>query len=259
MKIVHFTVTCHWGYTIKVPSASKAQPCVKLPPPSSIIGAICMPLARRRELGEVIYDGNNAASTVAIFADMFKAAGARIRDSSSYWEDINRSLILQFQQPARRAKFNFMFGAIPTGKIYAPNVKIDLALLVEESIAKEKLGDSWEKEIQLASLEVSRLGSKESIVSPSDVAIDAANPTKSKVETSYYFPIDAANPIGDSLEQPYHHEEFWEPEWTFGVDAKRIIYIVPGLSSLRPADPITVEPRWTAYANGDVTLFAVSD
>ncbi|MEM3804436.1 MAG: type I-A CRISPR-associated protein Cas5a, partial [Conexivisphaerales archaeon] len=234
MKIVHFTVTCHWGYTIKVPDVSKAQPAVKLPPPSSIIGAICMPLARRMELGEVIYDGNNIASTVSKFGDMFKAAGARIRGSSSYWEDKNRYLILQFQQPHRRGSPNFMFGAIPTGKIFAPGLQIDLALLVDETLAKEKLGDSWEKELQLAALQISRLGSKESIVSSSNVVIDAANPSKSKVETSYYFPIDAANPIGNTLEQPYHYEEFWEPEWTFGVDAKRIIYIVPGSSSLRP-------------------------
>jgi len=151
-----------------------------------------------------------------------------------------------------------MFGAIPAGKIYAPGLQMDLALLIEESLAKEKLGDSWEKEIQLAALEISRLGSKESIVSPSNVVVDVANPTKSKVETSYYFSIDAANPIGNPLEQPYHHEEFWEPEWTFGVDARRVIYIVPGLSSLEPASPITVEPRWTAYVNGGVTLFAAS-
>ncbi|MDG6996721.1 MAG: type I-A CRISPR-associated protein Cas5 [Nitrososphaerota archaeon] len=253
MKILTFSAVFHWGHSTKLPAVSKAQPSLRLPPPSSIIGAVCMPLAREMGLGEVIYDGESLSSSTAFFAKLFIAASARFRGSSCYWEDINRTLILQFQQPPRRGNPNYTFGAIPFGKVYCSGASIDFALLVDEATARDLLGDSWEGKIQLAAWQVSRIGSRESIVSTSHVKLlETTKNTLNKVETDFYFPADAAVPIPGS---GFHHENFWETVWAFGSDAKQVTYIVPGLSSLRAATPISVTPRWTAYIADDVTLF----
>ena len=86
-----------WGFSIKVPKEAKAQSAYSIPPPTTLIGAVCRYLAFSQGLGEaVIYEEKRKkvmASAVSRYAPMFRAASAfyehfleRPRSLGKYWD-----------------------------------------------------------------------------------------------------------------------------------------------------------------------------
>ena len=242
MKALKVIGRFHWGYWIRGVEVSKLQYSLRVPPPTTLIGAISYPLFKIiGDKGETL---SGLYSPVKKILDVVRHAVFSLNDYGMYLEDINVYILLHFQQLGgkeeferygtyRRYAMKYRTGAIKTGKIYAPNAEFTIIYFIDEKAASKELGSDWDSILTKACYEISRIGSKESIVSINKVLIYDVNEIKSeKVETKFYFPLYAAIPILGN----WFFEKFWKGG--FGKDdlARPIEYVIPGI-----LDPIHSE------------------
>jgi CRISPR-associated protein Cas5a/b/c len=254
MKILVIIAEIHWGYSIKVANIGKAQPALYIPPPSTLIGAISLPLAKHIGHGETISDGRNLFSVAFKYRPMFIGAACKILGGGTYWEDINRNIIALFQvSGSRRLNPKYRFSAVPVGKIYSPRQRIKLLFLVEEKTASQILGEDWNNEIQLAGWELSRIGNKESIISVEQVTFaNAEIVDTSQSSTSFYFPRSAV----DRIEGEFFYSDFWTDNYQFGLTPQLVKYVIPGTRApVVKSSTLQVSlDRGVAYTNGEDTI-----
>jgi CRISPR-associated protein Cas5a/b/c len=200
----------HWGFSVSVPSASKAKASFLLPPPTTLKGALSF--AKYKGI-----DSLNGGSPAKEFEEVF--AFARFSDDTvaSYSEDVVRNVVLLFQREDRRVDKKFWFNIIPTGKVLSPSGKL-MAVFVTNKINKDELGKmAWS---------IIRIGSKESLVSVEEVEVGEAKEVKGKtVNTKYYFPASAKVVPRDQSFLIYAN--FWEGGYDFGKKAKPVRYALP--------------------------------
>lgn len=252
MKILVIDAEVHWGYSIKIANVGKAQPALYVPPPSTLIGAISLPLAKHRGAGETIRNGKNVFSIAFMYKPMFTGAACKIIGIGTYWEDINRNIIALFQVPGRRLNPKYRFNATPVGKIYSPRQDIRMLFVVKEKIASEMLGENWQNEIQLAGWEMSRLGSKESIISVEQVRLDDTSVINNgQSSTSFYFPKTAA----DIIKGEFFYSDFWGDNHQFGLTPQLVKYVIPGTRApVVKSSTLQVNVNGSAYTNGEDTI-----
>lgn len=238
----------HWGFWVREPGTSKFQGTLPIPPPTTILGALAYPLARRgilsfrgiRQEGDVVFDPEKKElMSPAGLLEKYIYAVARFDPEHSFgymWNDLNRYVTLLFQSTTRstdeekaaggrRYMMKYRIGALPVGKVYYPSGRISMVLLVKEA-AKEVVAGSLEDELRKAAWQMTRVGSKESIVSVEEVLVSKAKILKDRVVvTRYYFPAR----LGNVEEGNYYREAFWKGGWGKERTAlKREEYIVPG-------------------------------
>jgi CRISPR-associated protein Cas5a/b/c len=251
MKILNIEVEVHWGYSIKVASIGKSQPALYIPPPSTLVGAISLPLAKNRDMGETLSDGTTLFNTLSLFKRVFVNSACKLIGKGTYWEDINRYIISLYQRPGRRSDPNYRFNAIPTGKIFVPHQKIRILYLIDEKASIEILGQNWQAEIIISAWEISRLGNKESIVSVERVSLNDALTVKNRLSaTSFYFPNSAADIIDGDGE--FFYSDFWVNNYEFGKEAQIERYVVPGYRApIVESSTLQVKIKGIAYSNGE--------
>ncbi len=105
-------------------------------------------------------------------------ATARLESEGAYTEDIIRNVISYFQRKERRENPRYIYGVIPTGKVYMPNGML-VVVYVTDSMSKE--------ELEKLSWSITRIGGKECLVSVENVEIGEAKKVSGRVKTSYYF------------------------------------------------------------------------
>ncbi|WP_405049891.1 type I-A CRISPR-associated protein Cas5a, partial [Saccharolobus sp.] len=128
----------HWGFSVVKPSAAKAKPGFYLPPPTTLIGALSYGKFRG-------VDNDNLGKVYGSPAYNFRnvMATARLESEGAYTEDIIRNVISYFQRKERRENPRYIYGVIPTGKVYMPNGRL-VAVYVTDSMSKEELEKlSW--------------------------------------------------------------------------------------------------------------------
>jgi len=236
---VNFTFS--WGFSVKVPKEAKAQSAYSIPPPTTLIGAVCKNLAHVKNVGETIMENKKLASAASKYSKMFRAAAAFYDTNEKmlgkYWEDPIRYQIAQFQRKERRGLPDYRFNIIPSGKIYFPNGRIVAGFLISEEVAEELLGESWETDLEQACYTITCLGSKESIVAVDDVIMmKDLQPFKSEFTTRFYQRATfldkeevVAVPSGFYSFSGIYVERFWDINYDWGVQPKQVEYVVPGL------------------------------
>jgi len=224
-----------WGYWVKGLEVSKLQFSLRFPPPTTLIGAISLPLVKRGYMkntsGEI---DRNLCSPAKSLYKIFQVATIALNGYGYYFEDINVYILLHFQGfqkdpktgQVRRYMPKYRRGAILNGRVYAPQCQFTLIYIIDPEEAINILGEDWEAKIVRGGWEVLRIGSKESIVSVDkvslvNVTIEEGNDI---VKTRFYFPSKAAV----SIDPPYFTEKFWMNG--FGREDKpvHIEYTIPG-------------------------------
>jgi len=242
-----------WGFSIKVPKEAKAQSAYSIPPPTTLIGAVCRYLAVSQGLGEaVIYEEKRKkvmASAVSRYAPMFRAASAfyehffgRPRSLGKYWEDPLRFQVLQFQKKPRRGLPDYRFNLVPAGKVFFPGGIVVAGLLGSEEEAEKVLGDRWPELLRDACYAVTCLGSKEGIVEVEEVEIIRPVSTiRGEFETRFYQRRDLIKDVIEVVPSPAsfglsgtYIERFWEIGYEWGEHQEQVEYVVPGTR-----DPVT--------------------
>jgi len=229
-----------WGFSIKRPFVSKGQPSYTTFPPTTLIGAISYPLAKIKGSGELIIKRGKIYSVAEEFKDIFKAASAIItqekRDAPSgvYWEDINRYQILQFQKDVRRGDPMFRFGTVPSGKVMGPGSMVRIIYLVDEEEARNVLGSSWDQILIEAGYSITRIGSRESIVSVEKVDLGEPVMMVNELCTRYPHPKDIIQTGFTPKECPdkeyngWYEEVFWDNTYEWRDILTYRTFIVPG-------------------------------
>ena len=195
-----------WGFSIRRPSVSKAQPSYSTIPPTTLIGALSAPIAVSKKYGEVVARGKSIYSASTIAMDFVAAASLTFEERRGrapvgiYWEDLNRYAIHQFQRRERRAKRESMFGAIGVGKIYAPDAIAKIVYILDTAKARSVLGDTWRSDLIRYAYQITRIGSKESLVAVEDARLARVKPVGREFCTSLYQPLEYL----ERLESPYN-------------------------------------------------------
>lgn len=236
----------HWGFWVREPGTSKFQGTLPIPPPTTIVGALAYPLARKgvlsfrgmRQEGDVVFDSERGLMSPAGLLEEYIYAAARFDSAHSFgymWDDLSKCVTLLFQETVkdtneeeavggRRYLMKYRMGALPVGKVYYPSGRVSMVLLVKEE-AKEVVAGNLEDELRKAAWQMTRVGSRESIVSVDEVLVSKAKPIKDRVVvTRYYFPAR----LGNVEEGNYYREAFWSGGWGRNVALKYEEYIVPG-------------------------------
>lgn len=264
----------HWGFWVRAPGTSKFQATLPVPPPTTIIGAIAYPLAKRgalslqgvRREGEVVLDPKLGLMSPAGLLEKYVYATASLDTDQSLgymWDDLNKFVTILFQETTkstdeekavggRRYLMKYRTGALPAGKVYYPSGRISMVMLVDEGV-REIISGRLEDELRMAAWQITRVGSKESIVSVEEVQLSEAKPIgERRVRTRYYFPAR----LGEA-EGRFFRESFWSGGWGRSVAMRREEYIIPGsripLKSEEVEVTLTGEGR-AFKVNGEVVV-----
>lgn len=209
--VVKVSLKLHWGFSIKKPTFSASEPCYKIPPPTTLIGALAKSLHYIEESSEILVLKNGYCSSTAALLDYCIWASLAIKDENiiprfgpPVSTDISRILLAPYVRAEHSGKPIYKFAVQPHGKVYAPGFSLEIAYFSEKREKAEKI-------FKLSWL-LTSLGSKESIVSVNDVRI-----LKVKIKdemyskTSFYFPAK----LGEVLSENFIVEELSLPslEW----------------------------------------------
>jgi CRISPR-associated protein Cas5 subtype I-A len=255
-------VVFHWGFWIRSPSTSRYQLSLPIPPPTTLIGALahhifrlgCVSLDGRRIEGEVSFINGRLTSSAALLEEVIPASTFYYETSDTKgfgYEDINRYVTLFFHQKhprepgMRRYSAEYRMGAIKVGKVYFPSGRGVACYLIDEYRAERLLGSEWKVMVQTAAYNITRIGSKESIVSVYSVdEIEDVGEVKTptKIKTRCYLPLRLLDQ--SSLEgERYYVERFWRGGWASGEEPSYEDFVVPGRRLPISSEPIEVLVR----------------
>ena len=193
MKVVRVLVRFHWGYSIRYPLFSASQPAFRHVTPTALIGALAYTISRGR-VGELSVADSSLYSRVAYYLDEVLWVTFRYVDIDPRMlietRDLTRVLIVPYIRSDHVYPGSQYIWAVQThGKIYAPNVSLEVLYVVKEDRAEEIAKAAWG---------IVRVGSKESIVSVDNVEMLDLTIVKGKdkADTLFSFPRSLAVPIG---------------------------------------------------------------
>lgn len=253
-----------WGFSVKRPSVSKAQPSYSTIPPTTLMGALSAPISMSRGYGEVlqqsdkIYSASHSVLDFVVTASIAFDEKRRGVPTGIYWEDLNRYAIHQFQRAERRSERKYMFGAIGVGKIYAPHASARIVYVIDADRARRSLGPGWRNDLVIYAYQITRVGSKESLVAVEDARLSTLKPVGREFCTSLYQPLEHLErwEIPYNPDIPYYVkcpgregvadayvETFWEESFEFGVKPSERLYLVPGTKNPVTSSEIMVRVR----------------
>lgn len=196
-RMVIVRASLHWGFVVRMPGASAAQLALPLAPPTSVVGAFTSPLFRLLGLREKAVAGRRDIPVLDPHFECSlratRAAGMGIAPSTKttgicVYQEVSRVIAAPYKagggwEEALKQKTyslgfytKFVTEAMPVqavGAAYAPGVDVDLAWVFDAATLASCLREKGVKvspedvdEVgKLAAYGVSRLGSKEGIVS----------------------------------------------------------------------------------------------
>lgn len=235
-----------WGFSLRLPGASASEPTLRLPPPTTLIGALARGLAYTLNLPETFIHEGEMVSTAEKLNEIVKSAHLTLLvegDNTPLWSvinDITRMQALQYLQPSywTAERMDTWFGVHSVGKVYIPSVLSEAAYLVDRAKAERRLGEEWREILLKSALATTTVGVKESIVSVEDAKLTPVRHvlTQASVNSKYYFPVEAVNPLDLTLlRDELMEDEYWDhrdrrtrildPSGT--MTAERIPYLIP--------------------------------
>ncbi|ADX84849.1 type I-A CRISPR-associated protein Cas5a [Saccharolobus islandicus] len=230
----------HWGFSVVKPSAAKAKLGFYLPPPTTLIGALSYGKFRGIDNTNL---GNVYGSPAYNFRNVM--ATARLESEGAYTEDIVRNVISYFQRKDRRENPRYIYGVIPTGKVYMPNGTL-VVVYVTDSMSKE--------ELEKLSWSITRIGGKECLVSVENVEIGEAKKVSGRMKTSYYF-RDTVKVVGKK--EFLEYVTFWEENgYIWGKEGGPIRYILPVTTYPLASKEVEVEAKEAYEVGGEYVVFS---
>lgn len=271
----------HWGYWVRVPFSSKFQASLPLPPPTTLLGALANGLIKDgflrgpdggKLVGEIFLVSMKKGrrkidfrSPASVLDDALITASAALAKGRTAFiiEDINKYVTLLLQQKVkedvngrkipRRYLPKYRTGAIYCGKVYYPSGPIEVVYLFEFTELEKIVDGNPAHAIERAAWRISRIGSKESLVSIKKVSCMEFNESdinKGKVETRFYFPSKA----GDVIEGTSYIEVFWRRGWGRHDPPAFEEYVIPGSRNPVSTNEITVDAEAYIELGDDITL-----
>ncbi len=213
-----------WGSSNRNPFVSAGGPSYRLPPPSTIIGALTRGLAKLKEWGEITRLQQDVYSTSFLLARHLIAAGAGLFEGSLAPVNLTtRYLAIPYLRPQNRENRSMWFGAQAVGYIISGNAKLCIAAVFRDAI--EEIVSL--KELELSSASILALGSKESLVSVENYGAMRIEEARGGA-TGYYAPVESISGARRSIIEIY-----WDPRdyraytRTRRVASSRLPMIVP--------------------------------
>ncbi len=270
----------HWGYWIRIPNTSKLQPSLSIPPPTTLIGALALPLIRGSKLkggafniGELVLECNEAGTTdyrsgAVVLRKAVKACSIALYSSAMYWEDVNKYNTLLFQTltkdtpeekmvGGRRYLPRYLTGTIITGKVFYPSGKAVALYLLDEKALNEIIPTEAERVLEEAAWSITRIGSKESIFCVDKVTIHRdLEKVEGDTVTRFYFPSTAGQVQENQL---FYRTNFWEGGLGRLDPMLPVEYIVPGLRVPIRTYAVDVKVCGSAYKFGGEEVLLVAE
>lgn len=187
MRLLGVRVKLHWGFSVRTPLGSKLQASYRLPPPPTVVGALAAACAEgKRELDVV-----KGVSMSAVFAEEY-----RVRWAAAAWGSYSAPTTLQIryftgpyqsfrtlQEIAERGTVSELFAPVGLGAVIAPGGELILVVVFERD------DNGRVKKLRDCSQYVTRVGSKESLVTVKEVGVGTLSPGNSG-RTQTYMPIE---------------------------------------------------------------------
>ncbi|MGC8567287.1 MAG: type I-A CRISPR-associated protein Cas5a [Caldisphaera sp.] len=261
----------HWGFSVVEPLVAKAKLGLYLPPPSSLIGALSYGKFRGIDninLGEIhaeqdnkrrgkkgrtdsnlgaspAYNFRNIKSTARLETKLeTEVAGLEIE--GAYAEDIIRNVISYFQRKSggRRSDPKYIYGVVPTGKVYMPN-GILVVVYLTDSMSEE--------ELEKLSWSITRIGAKECLVSVEKVEIGEAKKVSGRIRTKYYF-RDTVKVVEN--QEFLEHVTFWDDNgYIWGREGNKVGYYLPIRIYPLASEGVEVEAKEAYEVGGEYVVF----
>jgi len=187
MYFYHLFLLPHWGFMINHYGFNKSRPALSFIPPTTVIGAISYPLNKLLR-GPECYGEYSGAEA---YRGIFKSINVK-QPFLSVYHDLSKVLFMYRGE----AKFD----AVAVGKLYKSlKEPIEVILIVDENFAKKLLGNNWKDLLRVACTSITRLGAKESIVTPLEVKEGTPELIQDRViRTSFSFPSYSVRSISGS-------------------------------------------------------------
>ncbi|RLI29097.1 type I-A CRISPR-associated protein Cas5 [Candidatus Bathyarchaeota archaeon] len=235
-----------WGFSVRLPGTSASEPTLKLPPPTTLIGALARGLAYVLDLPEVYVERGEMVSTAEKVSGFTRSVHLSLlteEGKAPFWSimsDITRMQALQYLQPKywRLEHMDTWFGVHSVGKVYIPSVLSEGIYVIDGSEAERALGGDWRSVLIKSALSMTAVGVKESIVSVEDARLTPMRHIKTEgyVSSRFYFPSKAVSPSDlVFLRRELMEDEYWDhrdrktrvldPRKTMTAD--RIPYVIP--------------------------------
>jgi len=255
LRFFYSKLNLHWGFIVRAKGATAAQPSMILPPPTTIVGAFAYPLLRLLGIPEE-HDSTKKMKKRAIISPVFDCFIKSTQGASAGLDPDSRTGLSTYMETTRIIGFVYKTGGQisdalkrpieesiplimpvqPIGSTYAPNSILHIAALIDIKELSRCLETSTE-DIDNYGLKacygVSRLGSKESIVSVIDADYGEPEFTEGDIYTIGYVPASIA-----SKKIP----EIFTSIYLYDLDYKLTEYIVP-TGRLSTQTIITPPPR----------------
>lgn len=178
MYFYHIFLLPHWGLLINHYGFNKSRPVINFIPPTTIIGALSYPLNKLLKRPELYQEYSGAE----LYRRLFRSINIKLPPFSAYY-DLSRVAFMY----RGRAEFD----AVAVGKLYKTLQEsyIEVIIIVEEISAEKLLGIKWRDLLRVACISISRIGARESIVTPIEVKEGTPEPISDRVvRTSFSFP-----------------------------------------------------------------------
>ncbi|MEM2871922.1 MAG: type I-A CRISPR-associated protein Cas5a [Candidatus Caldarchaeum sp.] len=191
MKYLRIDAETHWGLLLNYHAFTKSRPALRVVPPTTVIGAVALPLALMKNWPETFDDKSSADIIRPIFKGVFVSQNI----SLSEYSDLSK--IFSFDVDDKQ----ILADAAAVGKIYCGPVddgvsELNIVFLVDEGSARGVLGNGWTADLLSSAWAISRVGARESIVSVRNVEFGDVEKIETDVgETRYYFPLSNGKPI----------------------------------------------------------------
>lgn len=199
MKVLKVHLKLHWGFSIRKPYFSASQPSFKVPPPSTLIGALARAFASYKRLPEVIAKaskhGREYYSSCVELLRFCKWVTVAVIDENMLpfegpieTKDLMRALIAPY---LRRSNIypgsRMLYAPQAHGKIYFPDLDMVASYFVNDEIVKDLERIAWS---------IVAVGSKESVACTVNVKVlDLREIKETLVKTRYYFEKDLIKSI----------------------------------------------------------------
>jgi CRISPR-associated protein Cas5a/b/c len=236
--VLEIELQYHWGFISQVIPFSKSRMAFKVPPPTTLVGALAYPLARILRKPET-KDGLSWANSLW---GPIRWASAKVSHPIHKAVDISRIYWLH------KAKNQVKTDAVAVERVYTISKRpiINVVYMISRKDAEAFLGEKWDDLIYAAAWAMIRMGQKEGMITVLNTSLKPTKPFKpeGKLETEFYFPLRLA-----SLESG---EGFFEDFVPMGapigeyVTQEKEPYFVP--YTRLTSSPVKVKPKETTYA-----------
>lgn len=187
MLVVKALLSYHWGFSVRKPFFSAQQPTFRVPPPTTLMGALARAFASASGWPETFRSNGGLFSSAARLYRACPWATAAIVDENVLpsvgpveTRDVMRAVIAHYLRRENVEPGAVMFAPQPHGKVYAPGFKLLAAFLfTDDGEAREASRLAWS---------ICAVGCKESLVSVEDVRLLSLDRVSDRlVETRFYF------------------------------------------------------------------------